>query len=142
LSGILTGLTESGAATDPASADPRLLGRTYAIPFDEVWTAATHLVGGGLRGWTMAWADDLAGVIVGSRRVLLLGVRDDVRVKIRLDDNAQTRVDMSAASRSDRPDLCRNRRAIGRFLRKLDEALAARPDQILDPTRQPAWTEL
>lgn len=139
--GILRGLTESGAATDPASPDARLLGRTYAIPFDSVWTAATRLAGGELRRWGVASADDIAGVIVATKRALLFGQHDDVTIEIGLDENAQTRVDVSSRSHSQRPDLGRNRRAIGRFFRKLDASLEARPDQILDATRVPAWIE-
>jgi len=141
LKGILRGLTESSAATDPASPDARLVGRTYAIPFDSVWNAARQLADGELRGWTITRADDLAGVIIASRKALLFGQQDDVNIDIGLDENAQTRVDVRSASHSRRPDLGRNRRAIGRFLRKLDRRLEARPEQILDATRVPAWIE-
>ncbi len=139
--GILRGLTESGAATDPASADGRVVGRTYAIPYDAVWNAAKSLADGGMRGWSVMSADDLDGVIVATKRALLFGEGDDVKIDIGLDENAQTRVDVRSQSHSRRPDLGRNRRAIGRFLRKLDRSLEARPDQILDATRAPAWNE-
>ena len=139
--GILRGLTQSGAATDPASPDARLHGRTYAIPFDSVWNAARRLADGELRGWSITRADDLAGVIIATRKTLLFGQEDYVNIDIGLDENAQTRLDMISQSHSRRPDLGRNRRAIGRFLRKLDRSLEARPDQILDATRVPAWIE-
>ena len=139
MTGILRGLTESGAATDPASPDARLIGRTYAIPFDSVWNVAKRLAGGELSRWHIASADDVAGVIVATKRPMLFGQHDDVRIEIGLDENAQTRVDVSSRSNSKRPDLGRNRRGIGRFLRKLDRSLEARPDQILDATRVPAW---
>jgi hypothetical protein len=138
---LLRGLTERGATTDPASSDERLLGRTYAIPFDRVWGAAVRLAGGELRRWSIQSADDLSGVIAASTLPRLFGLGDRVRIRVRLDENAQTRVDVSSTSRSDRPDLGRNRRAIGRFLEKLDETLAAKPEQILDATRKPAWME-
>jgi hypothetical protein len=138
---ILRGLTESGASTDPRSLDARLVGRTYAIPFDAVWSAAMKLASGGLRRWSVAKADDIAGVIEASAQPLFFGPDDDVRIEIGLDENAQTRVDVSSSSRSQRPDLGRNRRAIGRFLRRLDRSLEARPEQILDATRKVAWTE-
>jgi hypothetical protein len=141
LKGILRGLTERGAATDPASPDARLLGRTYAIPFDAVWSAAMKLAGGGIRRWSVSEADDIAGVIVASAQRLFFGQDDDVRIEIGLDENGQTRVDVSSSSRSQRPDLGRNRRAIGRFLSSLDRSLNARPEQILDATRKVAWTE-
>jgi len=141
LTGLLRGLTEHGAATDPSADDERLIGRTYAIPFEAVWSAATRLAGGELKRWSIASADDLAGVISAGTRPMFFGQGDRVKIEIGLDENAQTRVDLSAESRSERPDLGRNRRAIGRFLSKLDEALGARPDQILDATRTPAWLE-
>jgi len=141
LNGVLRGLTERGAATDPTSPDLRLVGRTYAIPFDIVWTAATRLAGGELRRWSILSADDLTGVIAAGTRARFFGPGDRVKIEIGLDDNAQTRVDLSATSRSERPDFGRNRRAIGRFLTKLDAALGAKPEQILDATRAPAWTE-
>ena len=137
--GILRGVTEGSAATDPASPDARLLGRTYAIPFDSVWNAAKRLADGEMRGWSIMSADDVAGVIIATKRSLLFGHRDDVKIDIVLDENAQTRVDVNSGSHSRRPDLGRNRRGIGRFIRKLDASLEARPDQILDATRVPAW---
>ena len=141
MSGILRGLTENGAATDPASPDARLVGRTYAIPFDLVWNASKRLADGEMRGWSVMSADDLAGVIVATKKALLFGQGDDMKIDIRLDENAQTRVDVVSGSHSRRPDLRRNRRAIGRFFRKLDRILEARPAQILDATRAPAWIE-
>ncbi len=141
MKGILRGLTEHGAATDPASPDTRLLGRTYTIPFDTVWSAAMRLAGKELPRWTLESSDDIEGLIEARSKTLLFGHEDVVRIEIGLDQNAQTRVDMSSVSRSQRPDLGRNRRAIGRFLARLDQGLGARPEQILDPTRTAAWTE-
>lgn len=141
LRGILRGLTGRGAETDPTSRDTRLVGRTYAIPFDTVWGAATRLAGGELKRWNILSADDLTGVIAAGTRARFFGQGDRVKIEIGLDENAQTRVDVSATSRSDRPDFGRNRRAIGRFLAKLDEALGAKPEQILDATRKPSWIE-
>ena len=86
-------------------------------------------------------ADDQSGVIEAVSKTLVFGFEDDVRVEIRLDENGQTRVDLWSASRIGRGDLGRNRRTIGRFLRRLDESLDARPGQILDATRTPAWHE-
>lgn len=139
MKGILRGLTENQAATDPNAVDPRLRGRTYAIPFQDVWQAAITLCGGGLRGWSIGGADDRSGVIDVVTRTGIFGHEGDVRVEIGLDENAQTRVDVRAVSRAERGDLGRTRRAIDRFLRNLDRRLDARPDQILDPTRPPAW---
>ena len=139
MKGILKGLTETEVATDPGATDRRLRGRTYAIPFDDVWGAATRLARGELRGWTLLTADDQEGVITGSAKPLLFGGPCDVRIEIGLDENAQTRVDARSSSGGKRGDLGRGRRTLGRFFRALDRALAAQPGQILDPTRVPTW---
>jgi hypothetical protein len=142
LDGILRGLTENRAETDPASPDRRLTGRTYAIPFEDVWQAAKRLASGELPGWSLWVADDQAGRIEASRSKLLFLPAADILVRIGLDDNAQTRVDVSSTSRTERGDLGRSRRTIGTFLRRLDDALDVRPGQILDPTRAQAWQDL
>lgn len=129
------GLTENTAQTDPHADDPRLRGRTYAIPFDTVWRAAVDLADGGIRGWSLVHADDEAGRIRVESRTLIFRFVDDVRIRIGLDENGQTRVDLHAASRKGKGDLGRNPRTIGRFLRRLDRALGATPAQILDATR-------
>lgn len=136
---ILRGLTEKQVATDPQSEDRRLLGRTYAIPFEAVWQAAVSLCGGGLRGWSILSSDDQRGVIEAISRAPLVSFEDDVRVEIALDENAQTRVDVWSASQKNRGTFGRNRRVIGKFLRQLDRRLDADPSQILDPTIPPAW---
>jgi len=141
LNGILRGLTEHGAETDPASEDHRLKGRTYTIPFEDVWTAAFRLAAGGLRGWSLHAADDQEGVIEGKAKPLLFGRDCGVRVEIGLDENAQTRVDVQSACEGKRGDFGRSRRTIGRFFRALDRALDVKPGQILDPLSAPAWLE-
>ncbi len=138
---ILKGLTENQAATDPEAVDLRLVGRTYAIPFEDVWQAALSLCAGGLRGWTVLASDDQRGVIEAVSRLPILGLEEDVRVEIQLDENAQTRVDLWSASHKNRANLRRHRRVIGKFLRGLDRRLSANPGQILDPTITPAWLE-
>jgi hypothetical protein len=136
---LILAFREDRADTDPSSPDARLAGRTYAIPFERVWNAAVGLAKEGMRGWSVGSADDLSGLIIASTISRYAGVRGDVRVKIRLDENGQTRVDMTSRSRNERPSLGRHRRAIGRFLDRLDERLEARPGQILDATIEPAW---
>jgi len=138
---LVLALREDRADTDPSSPDERLVGRTYAIPFDHVWNCAVGVAKEGMRGWAVASADDLAGLIIASTSSRILGIRDDVRVKIGLDENGQTRVDLSSRSRTERASLGRHRRAIGRFLDRLDQRLDARPGQILDTKRAPAWVE-
>ena len=99
------------------------------------------LCGGGLRGWSILTSDDQRGVIEAVSRALLSRREDDIRVEITLDENAQTRVDLWSASQRNRTNMGRNRRIIGRFLRRLDRKLQATPEQILDPTLPPAWLE-
>jgi hypothetical protein len=141
LNPILRGLTESQASTDPTSDDRRLIGRTYAIPFEDVWQASVALCDGVLRGWSILSSDDQRGVIEAVARSSLLRVDDDVRIAIQLDENAQTRVDVWSGSRRNRGTLGRNRRLVGRFFRRLDRQLQAGPNKILDPTTLPEWHE-
>ena len=133
-------VTPRAAETDPHHADPRLRGRTYAIPFDAVWSAAVDLAGGVLRGWRIVEADDQDGVNLAEAVTLVFRWVDDVRVDVALDENAQTRVDVRATPRGGSIDLERKRRIIRRFLRKLDRRLGATAAQILDPTRVPDWS--
>jgi hypothetical protein len=115
------------------------VGRTYAIPFDHVWTAALYLADGGFRRWSVVDADDGAGIIHATSTTPVLRSVDDVHVRIALDMNAQTRVDVRSRSRRGRGDLGRNRRAIGAFVRRLDEELDAKPEQILNPVHSVSW---
>jgi uncharacterized protein (DUF1499 family) len=132
-------LTQNRAETDPTSGDPRLRGRTYAIPFDRVWTLALKIASSE-RGWTVIHADDLAGVLRCESASLFLKRMNDVFVRISLDENAQTRVDVISRSRSEKGDLGASVRRIGRFVKKLDRRLEATPEQILDPTIPLSWT--
>lgn len=134
------GLTEKRADTNPAHTDPRLRGRTYAIPFDRVWNACMELAGGGLPRWWIARADDQRGVIDARQKTFVFRFIDDVRIYVSLDNNGQTRVDMASRSRKGRADLGTNARRIHRFFRALDRHLEATPRQILDPTRTLRWT--
>jgi hypothetical protein len=142
LKAVVIGLTERAAATDAAAEDERLRGRTYTIPFDTVWQASLRLMSGGIRGWALGRADDRAGVIVGLARTPVFKKEADVRIRIGLDRIAQTRVDLHIASRTERRgDLGRSRRLVGRFLKRLDRELQARPEQILDPTALAEYRE-
>lgn len=138
---LVRALTENTAETDPRAADPRLRGRTYAIPFEEVWRAALELADGGLPRWRVVASDDEEGTIHAESKTLVFRFVDDVHVRVGLDENGQTRVDLRSASRVGKGDLGRNPRTIGRFLDGLDRILDAGPDRILDPTRPPSWTE-
>lgn len=122
--GLWRALTSNGAATSPDAADPRLRGRTYAVPFDEVWRAALRLAGGGVPGWRVAEADDVEGVI---RAVLRGGLRREERtavIRIGFDGNAQTRVAIAVPEiRGAGPDFGAAARHIARFTAALDREL-------------------
>ena len=127
-------LTGNRAETRPDAEDPRLRGRTYAIPFEQVWPAALSLAAEFPR-WSVLRADDHSGEIVAEASTLVFHFVDDVTIRILLDPDAQTRVDLESRSRKGRADLGVNARRIARFLRKLDQRLDARPAKILASRR-------
>ena len=131
-------LTTNLAETDPRSDDPRLLGRTYAIPFDQVWTACLVLVERPRR-WTLLQANDLDGYLRVKCQTLVFNFIDDFEIRIGLDKHAMTRVDVKSRSRRGRADLGTNARRISRFLRRLDRILDAEDGAILDPTHPETW---
>jgi hypothetical protein len=114
------------AATQPDHPDPRLRGRTLAVPFDRVWKEAL-LLAAKKQGWTVLDADDLKGVIRAEAQTLVFRFTDDVEIRIGLDQDGQTRVDMTSASRVGKSDLGTNARRIANFLRGLDQRLARAP---------------
>lgn len=140
MSGILKGLVGRSAETHPHSRDPRLRGRTYAIPFDRVWSAAEAAASGECPRWTLISANDEAGVIVAEVRTLVSRRIGDARVEIGLDGHAQTRLDIHVVMRGRRGDLRGAARVVGAFVKRLDASLQVRPDQILDATREPTWS--
>jgi len=140
LSRFLAGLSGSGAETDPCSPNVRLRGRTYAIPFEQVWRAALGLVNAELHRWRLMAADDEKGVIEAVAMTWPRDREDKVEIRVSLDANAQTRVDVSARPRDAKPDLGRNARRIGSFLKKLDKRLNAVSTQILDASQTPTRT--
>lgn len=126
------GFTDRCAHSSADAADARLVGRTYAIPFSEVWDAAARLAGGGLRGWTTPCLDDQQGVLEARVRGLVLRFPADFVITVALDENAQTRVDLTARGKHRGGDFGVNARRINRFCNALDEALAAGPHQVLN----------
>ena len=131
--GSSQGQTSNKVVTHRESTDPRLRGRTYAIPYERVWTAALALAGTSAR-WTVVRANDELGEITAEARTRFLGFVDDVTVHIGLDADAQTRVDVISQSRTGKTDFGVNARRVGRFFRALDTALDATPELILAGT--------
>ncbi len=121
----------SRAETHPDHPDRRLRGRSYAIPFERVWTAALLVAEDEIAGWSVLRWDDRAGIVFVEAHVPILRRTDDVRIHISLDVNAQTRVDVESVARQGKLDLGRNARRIGRFLALLDQATEAQGSQIL-----------
>jgi hypothetical protein len=110
--------------TGPEALDPRLRGRTYAFPFEDVWQGTLRLVRGKLRGWSLEFADDREGVVnalVTSRVKWLQGV---VEVRIQLDQDAWTRVDATAATPGAFHDFGVNSRRLRHFFQRLDREAA------------------
>jgi hypothetical protein len=118
-------LTRHRAATGDDHWDPRLRGRTYSVPFEQVWQAALALANGGLRRWKVVQSDDYEGTIDVEARTLFMRYVDDVRIHIYLDDDAQTRVDLVSQSRKGRADFGTNARRLARFQRALDRKLSS-----------------
>lgn len=116
-------LTRNVAETDPAHEDARLRGRTYAIPFEDVWNAAQAVAGVGMRGWHVVSSNDEDGVIHAEATTLMRRKVDDVTIRITLDRDGQTRVDARSAAREGRGDMGRNGRRLNRFLHALDRAV-------------------
>lgn len=140
MSDTARGITPGGGTrTDPRAGDPRLWGRTYAIPFARVWDAAKALADGGLRGWSMVRNDDREGVIEAVSLTWLRRKPDQVTVSIRLDENAQTRVDLHCVRSEGAPARRRHPRLVNGFLGALDREIEATPAQKIDPTATPGW---
>jgi len=123
---LVRGLTRNAAFTSPGAQDPRLKGRTYAIPFDEVWQVSVDLVGGGMKGWKVLEADDQEGIIRGVARGYVDRLTSAITIRITLDMDAQTRVDGLSASRVGRADLGVNARRLHRYFTTLDRRLEER----------------
>jgi Protein of unknown function (DUF1499) len=111
------------ARTTPDAGDARLRGRTYGIPFHDVWVAAFKLASS-LRRWRVVTSDELTGVIRAEATTLVRKRVSDVEIRIVLDEDAQTRVDMSSESRNGAFDWGVNIRRIGNFFSALDKELA------------------
>lgn len=117
------GLTRNMAFTEPNAEDRRLRGRTYAIPFDDVWRASVSLVAQGLSRWELRHSDDQEGIIRGEVHGRLKRFDSLVTIRITLDMDAQTRVDALVAAREGRGDMGTSARRLRRFFSALDREL-------------------
>lgn len=122
---IWKALTGNTARTSENADDPRLRGRTYMVPFATVWDEIIKMIETHPR-WKLVRADEGSGRIHAEARTLVFRFVDDVRFKIRLDENALTRVDMWSSSRVGSWDLGTNARRIGQFTRRLDRRLGVK----------------
>jgi len=116
--------------TRPDAADPALRGRTYAIPFETVWSAALLLAAEQIPRWEVSRWNDRNGTIQAYAKGRFSKVPDDVRVRVRLDDYGQTRLDLSVLARKGREAALKR---IQEFIGALDAAIKPEPGQILDP---------
>lgn len=131
----MTGKRRRGyAATAPTADDTLLRGRTYAIPFEDVWQAALRLASGSLSRWSLRSHDDASGVIRAHTRGVT-GATHAITIRIVLDSDAQTRVDAEAEAEGPR-DFGAARRRLLRFFAALDRAAANPPAR--SPLRPPA----
>ena len=118
-------LTENSAQTQADAEDSRLRGRTYLVPYARVWDEIVGMIEEHPR-WKLVSADEASGLIRAEAKTLVFRFIDDVRFKLKLDEDALTRVDMWSASRVGNADLGANARRIVRFFRNLDRRLEAR----------------
>lgn len=130
------GLTRNVAFTAPAAEDERLRGRTYAIPFEDVWQASLELVSGGLKRWELLEYDDREGIIRGLVHGRMRRFTSAVTIRISLDPDAQTRVDALSASRVGRADFGTNARRLARYFQALDGAMTEARERRREGARQ------
>jgi hypothetical protein len=117
--------------TGEGAADPRLRGRIYAIPFEDVWQGTLRLVRGRLRGWSLEFADDREGVVNGLINSPLRWLQGVIEIRIVLDQDGQTRVDARAATPNAPHDLGTNARRLRRFFQALDREAVREREQRL-----------
>jgi len=133
-SNVRRALGDGAAETRPDASDPRFRGRTYAIPFEDVWQAALGIVREDLRGCSVRLTNDRDGIIIAQAVSRLPRRIDDFTISIVLDRDAQTRVDMRSVTRDGGRDLGANARRVAKFFDLLDDRMAELPRN-----RPPAW---
>lgn len=118
-------LGDGAAETRADARDARFRGRTYAIPFEDVWQASLTLLP--KVGCQLRLANDRDGIIIAEASAVFPRRVDDVTISIVLDRDAQTRVDMRSIARDGKADLGANARRVTRFFELLDRRLAEQP---------------
>ena len=113
-------MPHASAATSRNSEDASLRGRTYDIPFEDVWQGALRVARERLRGWAVDLTDDENGRISVDVRSRLRSLTGIVRIRITLDEQGQTRVDVASETPGTRRDWGTNARRVRRFLAALD----------------------
>src|SRR5688500_11310745 len=106
--------------TAPDHADARLRGRTYSIPFEDVWQGALRVIREKSKGWKLDLADDQEGVITADITGLQARWNGVVEIRVALGANAQTRVDAKARTPAAFSDFGVNARRLDHFFRALD----------------------
>ena len=124
------GTQASRISTSPKASDPRLQGRTYAIPFERVWSAALLLAAERLPRWDVSSWNDRHGTIQAHVKSRFSKQPDDVRIRVKLDDYGQTRVDVAVQARKGEDAALKR---IVEFMEALEATLAPAPGEILDP---------
>jgi len=120
-------LGDGAAQTRPDANDHRFRGRTYSIPFEDVWQASIAILESGLRGCSVRLANDRDGIIIAEATATLPRRIDDITVSITLDKDAQTRIDMRSLSRDGKSDFGANARRIAKFFEMLDARMTDLP---------------
>ena len=116
-------------STSPGAANPDLRGRTYAIPFEAVWSAALLLAAEQMPRWDVSSWNDRHGTIQAHARGRFSKAPDDIRIRVKLDDFGQTRLDMSVLARKGEEAAVKR---IREFLDALEATLQPKPGQVLD----------
>jgi uncharacterized protein (DUF1499 family) len=117
---IRTALQTNIAETSPTPEFPELRTRVYATTPSRVFDAISALVKSHPGKWELVSADQAAGRIHATTRVV--GFTDDVFVSVQ-PEGASTRVDVRSQSRVGKGDFGENRRHIAWLLEGLDGSL-------------------
>jgi hypothetical protein len=113
---------QSGNRVSSAYADLRtlLFDRALHQVFDAALAAARDL------GWTIAAAERPLGRIEATDTATIFGFRDDIVIRVRLNESGYVVVDIRSASRASGGDFGRNAARIRDFTRALDNRLPER----------------